>query len=199
MQPAEHTISTSSSLIDRVRAFDSEAWSRLSDLYGPIVYHWARRGGLQSSDAADVAQEVFRTVAVRIGSFRRDQPGDSFRGWLWGITRNKLLEFYRSRAGEPAAPGGSTAQQRLGQWAESLPADSDAWNGASIRCDVIQRTVTRLQDEFEASTWQSFYRMVVREEPAAEIAGDLEMTAKAVRQAKFRVLRRLREELRDLL
>ena len=40
---------------------------------------------------------------------------------------------------------------------------------------------------------------MVREEPAAEIAGDLEMTAKAVRQAKFRVLRRLREELRDLL
>ena len=51
--------STSASLLARVQADDSEAWSRLVRLYGPVVYRWARQAGLQPNDAADVAQAVF--------------------------------------------------------------------------------------------------------------------------------------------
>jgi len=39
----------------------------------------------------DVAQEVFRVAAASIEKFRRERPGDSFRGWLRGITRNFTL------------------------------------------------------------------------------------------------------------
>jgi hypothetical protein len=42
-------------------------------------------GGLQPSDAADTLQEVFEAVAVHLPDFRRDQPSDTFRGWLWTI------------------------------------------------------------------------------------------------------------------
>jgi hypothetical protein len=82
--------STSLSLIDRVRARDAEAWQRLSQLYGPLVYRWARQAGLQANDAIDLAQEVFGAVSAGINNFRHDRPGDTFRGWLWGVTNNKL-------------------------------------------------------------------------------------------------------------
>jgi Transposase IS66 family len=41
-----------------------------------------------------VRQEVFQTVARGIAGFRRDRPGDSFRGWLYTSTRSRLLDHY---------------------------------------------------------------------------------------------------------
>ncbi|HUY31871.1 MAG TPA: sigma-70 family RNA polymerase sigma factor [Pirellulales bacterium] len=83
---------TSTSLLERVKTHDALAWRRLLALYGPLVYHWARQKRLQDQDASDIVQEVFRNVATHIGSFRRDREGDSFRGWLWTITRNKIRD-----------------------------------------------------------------------------------------------------------
>src|SRR5690349_19326563 len=77
------------SLLNRVRANDSAAWQRLIDLYRPLVLFWCGRRGLQGPDAEDIAQEVFAASAAGLGSFRRDRLGDTFRGWLRGITRNK--------------------------------------------------------------------------------------------------------------
>src|SRR5439155_1036936 len=79
--------STSSSLLAGLRTQERAAWSRLAKLYGPLVYSWCRRRGLQDSDAADVLQEVFRAVAGKIEDYAQG-PGSTFRGWLWTITRN---------------------------------------------------------------------------------------------------------------
>jgi RNA polymerase sigma-70 factor (ECF subfamily) len=105
------TSSASDSLFRRLRAREGAAWHRLVRLYGPVVYGWCRRAGLQEADAADVGQEVFAAVAGGIDAFRRDRPGDSFRGWLWGITRHKVNDLWRRRAGQPDGAGGSGAQQ----------------------------------------------------------------------------------------
>src|SRR5438046_713552 len=86
---------TSSSLIDRVKADESGAWDRLVTLYAPLVYHWCRRWNLQEEDLADVFQEVFKTLVVHIARFRRERQGDTFRGWLWTITRNKVQDHFR--------------------------------------------------------------------------------------------------------
>lgn len=93
----ESSSSISTSLLVRVRRQDTLAWQRLSNLYGPVVYSWARRSGLQDSDAADVMQDVFQSLLLNISAFRRELPGDSFRGWLWTITHNRIRDFYRSR------------------------------------------------------------------------------------------------------
>src|SRR5262245_4484517 len=87
--------STASSLILGVRQGQADAWHRVARLYAPLVYAWCRRAGLQGPDAEDILQEVFLTVARRASDFRHDRPGDSFRGWLWGITRNKIGDWLR--------------------------------------------------------------------------------------------------------
>jgi hypothetical protein len=59
---------TSSRLLARLRARDAEAWDRLAELYGPLVFYWCRRFGLQDQGAADVLQEVFsESVASLLG------------------------------------------------------------------------------------------------------------------------------------
>ena len=100
----EKTESTSNSLIRRAQQQDLSAWERLSELYAPLVYGWGRQADLQASDAGDLAQEVFRTVAARIDDFRRDHPAGSFRDWLWGITRNKLPSVNTLRQLHPVWP-----------------------------------------------------------------------------------------------
>jgi len=159
----------------------------------------ARQAGLQCSDAADVGQEVFRVIAARIADFHRQRPGDSFRGWLWGITRLKLKEHFRSVASAPRAAGGSDARAQLENSIARLDEETPESSAPLEHAEIVQRAVQLIRGDFEESSWQSFWRMTVEGEPAAEIAADLGLSAKAVRQAKFRVLKRLRQELAELL
>src|SRR5687768_14357819 len=104
---------TSPSLLKRVKADDESAWDRLVALYAPLVFHWCRRWDLQDQDIADIFQEVFQAVATHIAGFRKERRGDTFRGWLRTITRNKVLDHFRRLGREPGAVGGTDAQLRL--------------------------------------------------------------------------------------
>lgn len=188
------TVSTSLSLIHRVKAGDCEAWQRLARIYSPLVYRWARQSHLQDSDAADVLQNVFLAVLNGIGRFRYERPEDSFRGWLRRITRNEARRFCGRRGQRPYATGGSDAQRQLQQ----LPADLTEPSGSEQpdeESGVLHRALELVRAEFEQRTWQAFCRAVFTDQSATEIAHELGMSDGAVRQAKYRVLSRLRELL----
>lgn len=195
---SDQTGSTSSSLLMRVRNADEDAWKRLVQLYGPLVYTWCRNAHLQSDDLADVFQDVFAAVHRGIGEFRADRPGDTFRGWLRTITYTKLMDGYRRRSAEPVGAGGSRAAQML----RELPAeDSDASEEASRSENgaLVRRAAELVQAEFEPHTWRAFWEVVVEGRTTKDVAAELDMSVAAIRQAKSRVLRRLREEFTDLL
>ena len=176
-----------------------EAWRRLIYLFGPVVYQRCRQNGLQAADASDVFQDVFRAVANDIGSFRRDGAGDTFRGWLWTITRNKLADFWERQRKQPRGHGGSDELERL----TNLPADELANLAESpdpqTPGSLYQRALKLIQDEFKEQTWKAFWRVAVDDRAPADVADELDMSVNAVYIAKTRVLRRLREELGDLL
>jgi RNA polymerase sigma-70 factor (ECF subfamily) len=177
-----------------VRADDAEAWRRLVRLYGPLIYQWCRRCRLTDDDAADISQEVFRVVANRVGAFRRDRPGDSFRGWLWTITRHKIGDHLRRQERSPRAVGGSEAQLRFSE----IPDQISAQDQATDLDALVHRALDLVRAEFEERTWRAFWRVAVEGHTPREVAVDLGVTPDAVRMAKSRVLRRLREELPDL-
>lgn len=195
MPVPDSSSSTSPSLIDRARLLDAEAWRRLCEVYGPLVYRWARAKGLQATDAADIGQEVFRTAAIRIAEFHRDQPGDTFRGWLRTITRYKLADYFRRRAKGLEAAGGTTAHGQLYE----LPADEmdEHVEDADARREILHRALALIRVEFEDKTWQSFWQTTVDGHPVDLVAAELGISRAAVRQAKYRILRRLRDEMRD--
>ena len=55
-------------------------------------------------------------------------------------------------------------------------------------CEQVRHQVTD-------RTWQAFWRLAVENHATAEISADLGLSQGAVRQAKYRVLCRLREEM----
>jgi RNA polymerase sigma-70 factor (ECF subfamily) len=201
---AEAAGSTSASLIERVRRLDADAWQRLCALYGPVVYGWCRRSGLQDSDAADAVQEIFRSVFRGIADFRgrqQDGRGGSFRGWLWTITRNQVRLFFRNQEKRPQALGGSDAQRRLAQQPDAFAAleepDPDDWSATRQR--IVHRALELIRGDFLPTTWEAFSRVTLQGLSIQEVAAALGLTVNAVRQAKFRVLRRLSEELQGQL
>jgi RNA polymerase sigma-70 factor, ECF subfamily len=188
---------TSLSLLQRIRNGDTSGWCRLVELYAPLVQHWCRRWGVQGADADDVVQEVFLAAAQSITTFRRERPGDTFRGWLRIITHHKTQDFWRHHERRPSAMGGSEAQLRFQQVPEESVAEDP--EDAEQFSAVFHRALGMLQGEFEQRTWKAFWRAAVDGLPAADAAAELGMTASAVRMAKSRILRRLREELGDLV
>lgn len=197
VNPGQSTFSaTSPSLIARVQRQDPEAWQRLLNTYGPLVYHWCERTGLNAADSSDVMQNVFLAVSNSIQRFEKTRESDSFRGWLWTITRNKVRDFCRKQARQVAdAAGGTNAYAELAAVSEQLSDDSMTVTSPREFSGLLHRAMDMVKAEFEDRTWNAFWRSAVENEPTAEIAAHLGITANSVRQAKSRVLRRLREEL----
>jgi RNA polymerase sigma-70 factor (ECF subfamily) len=185
------------SLLERLRTNDESAWQQLVQLYGSLVRYWCRRAGLRDEDVADVTQEIFAAAAAGFGGFHRDRPGDTFRGWLRGITRIQIQSHFRRNHGRPHAEGGSDAWQNLQEVADpQAQPDADEQTAAS---QVYLRALEQVRGYFEPQTWEAFWRSAVDGRTPAELTQELGMTSAAIRQAKSRVLRRLKQELGELL
>lgn len=63
---------------------------------------------------------------------------------------------------------------------------------------LLHGALELIREEFGKRTWTAFWRLTIQGDSSDEIAKDLGMTANAVRQAKFRVLQRLCDELGEL-
>jgi RNA polymerase sigma-70 factor (ECF subfamily) len=184
---------TSLSLLARASANDAEGWRKLVQLYSPLVFFWGRRLGLDREDAADLVQNVWSAVAAHIGQFRHQ--GGAFRGWLWTIARNKVADHFRKGKAEPAAAGGTDARKFIETVPEREPLDETGVEESQL----LHRALEQIRPEFEERTWRAFWRMTVDGQTAADVGQELGLAANAVHQAKFRVLRRLREEMAGLV
>jgi len=171
---------------------DAAAWRTFVDVYGPAVFAFARRNGLQSADAADLTQDVCRSVATTMRSFDYDPDRGRFRGWLFSVVRNQLKMFRRARGRHARTTGG----------AEPLPEVPDAsaaetWDLECRRrlfawaCDRVRPTVS-------AATWMAFWRTAVDDASGAAVGHETGLSPAAVYLAKSRVLAKLRRVVAEV-
>lgn len=190
---------TSLTLLERLRAAHVDAWDTVVRLYGPLVAHWCTRGGVRGADVEDVSQEVFRVAAGRMQDFHRDRPGDSFRGWLHGITRNMVLQHFRRDRRQPKAPGGTEALLRLQDLEDAVTANAADEDTVDELDGLRRRALELVRSEFEERTWQMFWLTVIDGRSPSDIAAERGVSPAAVRMAKSRVLHRLKEEFGELI
>jgi RNA polymerase sigma-70 factor (ECF subfamily) len=181
------------SLLERLqRSGEKEAWDRFVTLYTPLLYHWARRLGLQESDAADLVQEVFAILIRELPAFRYHK-GKRFRGWLWTTLVNKWREGRRRKNSRLPEAAGVDPDGLAG------PDATTAVEDAEYRQYLVAEALRLMQVDFQPITWRACWEYAVAGRPAAEVAAELGITVNAVHLAKSRVLRRLRQELKGLL
>ncbi len=192
------SVSTSRSLLLGLKQNDSDAWDRLVELYAPLVFHWCRRLDVPEQDIVDIFQDVFQSLAKNINKFRRDRPGDTFRGWMRTITRNKVYDHFRKAGRQPGAVGGTEAYQRLSQFPDA-ETDEVQSNDGEAHNGLFLRALEVIRQDFADRTWQAFWQIVVEGKTPKEVGERLSMRPGTVRVAKSRVLHRLRQQLGDIL
>src|SRR5690349_18339443 len=105
---------TRASLLVRIRnRRDTEAWAEFVEIYAPLIYALVRRHGLQDADAADLTQEVLKSVLRSAADFRYDPARGTFRGWLVTVTRNHLRRWASSQKPDLTGTGTKEAQRLL--------------------------------------------------------------------------------------
>jgi RNA polymerase sigma factor (sigma-70 family) len=188
------TPTTQASLLVRLGdTTDAPAWERFVDLYAPPIYACARRHGLQDADAADITQDVLRSVH---GAFRRgdyDSRRGPFRAWLITVVRNKLRDFVTARtrrAGSRKCPENGL---------DDLPApgaDPAAIFEQECERRLFAWAAEQVRGRFQPATWQAFWRTAVDGASGKAVAAELGLSIAAVYLAKGRVMTALREQVK---
>ena len=190
---------TSLSLLARLRRSpESETWSRLVDLYAPLIRAWLRKYDVQDSDADDLTQEVLLAVSKDLCKIEHGgQPG-SFRGWLKAILVNRLRKFWRARDRRPQARGDSDIDARLAQLDDPASEMSQIWNRQHYQY-VLRQLLALVEPHFNPNTWTAFCRVALEGADPGVVAEEMGISRNAVIIAKCRVLSRLRQESAGLV
>ncbi len=182
---------TRPSLLLRIRdAHDAEAWQTFVMIYAPLVYRYALRHGAQDADAADLTQDVMVEVARAIRSFEYRPERGRFRHWLFTVTRHLLVRFNQRIARRPEQACDIEVLEAL----KDDRADVD-WDDA-FNARVLRVALQRIQPSFEPFTWRAFECVWVEHRSAAE---ELSLRIEQVYIAKSRVLKRLSEEVHEIV
>lgn len=186
---------TRASLLVRLRdGKDAGAWREFVQLYAPLIFGFARKRGLQDADAADLMQEVLRSVSGAAQRLEYDPARGSFRGYLFTITRNKIFNFLESRSRRVMGSGDSRVQQKLEQFASADGSLAEDWE-ADFRRNLAAKAMDIVKGEFQKATWDAFYQTAVEGIPPAQVAARVGLSVGAVYVAKSRIIARLRQEI----
>ncbi len=185
--------STRLSLLARLRDVqDHEAWSDFVRLYAPAVYRYARRNGLQDADAADVTQEVLRSVAGGIERLDFDPRRGQFRSWLFTLAHHRLYDWLGQKKRHTQGSGDTGVQQLLDEQPDR--ADEERWQ-EDLEKEMFRCAAAKIRHAFSEATWQAFWCTAVEGRSGRDVAGSLGLSVAAVYLARSRVMVRLKEQI----
>ncbi len=185
--------STRVSLLARLRdAGDHAAWSDFVSLYAPVIYRFARRHGLQDADAADLTQDVLRSVAGGIDRFDPDPERGRFRSWLFTLAHRRLYDLQLQQRREAPASGDPEVARLLDEQPDR--AEEQRWR-QDLERELFRCAAEKVRPDFATTTWQAFWRTAVDGESGQQAAQALGLSVAAVYLARGRVMVRLKEQI----
>jgi RNA polymerase sigma factor (sigma-70 family) len=183
---------TRPSLLIRIRdPRDGDAWETFVDTYLPMIYHYARRMGLQDADAADVSQEVLVEVARCIRAFEYQPGRGRFRNWLGVLVRRRVYRFLKKKD-----QGAAELDEEGPHGPESNASDVEWTDEFNTR--ILDMAMARARPHFEPATWRAFEAVWLENRRASDVAAELNEPIEVIYTSKSRVLKRLEEEVRIL-
>jgi|SRR5436190_19353084 len=184
------TLTHPSLLLELRDCENKQAWEDFVRIYSRLIYGFCCQRGLQQADAADVTQEVLKTVARTIQRFEYDPTRGRFRGWLLTVTRSKLNNFLGAQQRRLESSGGTTLLQRLEE--TPTPEEELKWD-RELQQRLFEWASGRVRAEVTAKSWEVFLRTAVEGESGEAVGAALGLSVGAVYVAKSRVIARLRE------
>lgn len=159
-------------IINEAQGGSEPAWRRLFELHFDAVYRFclALTTGRREL-AEETAQQTFVTAARRIGRFRPQQA--SFRAWLLGIARNRLLTL--------------EAKERRRRRHEAMPREENgAAEGRPEPDLMVHEALARLPAEYRWALENKYLKRLTMKEMAEADGMSIEAIESLLRRARDR-------------
>lgn len=195
------SIATRLSLLTRLKNWDDrESWEVFFETYWRFIYGIAVKSGLGAQEAEEVVQDVVLELSRRIKDFKYDPKKGAFKNWLLQLTRWRIRDQFRKRSPHLCLeqfdhsdktevaegfvlPGqDKSAQQWEQDWQENL----------------MQSAIENLRKKLAPEHFQVLNLLVTRRWPVREVARAVGLSTSNVYMIKFRVLARLKSEIKRL-
>ncbi len=196
MAPPESGLATrtTTKLLDALLDLSNEpAWAQIDARYRPVIGGLARRLGLSTTDAEEVAQQTLAAFVREYRDGRYDRTKGRLSSWILGIARNTALHLRRTNQ----RPAGAAAALL-----PDIPGEPDLrpiWDDERDR-SIFDRAMGMLRDEtaVDDRTLKAFELVALRGAPASAAADQCGMSVDQVYVAKSRVTKRLRDLVAEL-
>ena len=191
----EASVSTiETSLLVSAKSGEQEAWEKIVFVFGRVVYAWIRRYGAPRSEAADLRQLVFESVFKNLDKFRRESDGDTFRGWLRTIARNKVVDYWRRKNRIPKTATDQQIEICLNRIAIEQHSGLHELSSVGENREIIARILEFAKLKIRDDHWNIFFEIVMGKKSREEIAKEYSFTRAYVDVIFSRVVSKLRDE-----
>lgn len=208
MNPDE-PLPTRASLLNALKDANNHArWDEFHRTYRGLLFGVARRSGLNEHEAEEAVQDTLLAVSQKIPEFRYDPAKDSFKGWLLQLTRWKIADQFRKRAGLAKRANASdedltavTAEGSFSRAAGGLPDMSNGFDAVwesewqQLR---LREALARVKRQVNPAHYAIYHLHVIEEKPVAEVRQTLGVNIAQIYLAKHRVGAALKKELQRL-
>jgi RNA polymerase sigma-70 factor (ECF subfamily) len=187
------TKQTNPGLLRRIKdPRDENAWSEFDALYRPMLLRFARTRGFSAADSDDVVQYCMTSICAHLERFTYDPTRGRFKSWLRTMVNNRCRDLLRTRR-QPTANLAA---------ADQLPASDALPEEAFDRIWIdehVNHCLRILGREVDETSFTAFQRYVIEGRPAEEVCRETALTPDQLYKIKWRLTKRLRQQMRDLL
>lgn len=143
---------------------DLEAFQAFYRRYAGKVLEYARQLSRDQDLSEDITQEVFTSVWVKAASFRADR-GD-VAGWLYTMTRNKLIDHWRrsSDRRNPVTQVTSEELERSGNRGRGTRRDS-----STVLPLIVHQALAQVPDDQRQAIEMAYFGGLTYEETAEQL------------------------------
>ncbi len=173
---------TRPSLLIRIRnPRDTVAWARFYELYGPLLYRYARARGLSHEESEDIRSTCYQAIVTQIRTFDYDEAKGGFKSWLRTMVNRRVIDRLRKRR----------VHQLDSNALAELPADSptadELWD-EHWRRQHLRFCIEAARQDVSTKTFEAFQMLAQECRSVPEVCEKLAMTPNQVYKARARVL-----------
>jgi RNA polymerase sigma-70 factor (ECF subfamily) len=176
-------VTSEHALLERARAYDADALGELYDQYAPLIYAYLYRRVHDAQLAEDLTSEAFVRVIQAIQSEQFWHT--SFRGWLYRIAHNLVVDHYRK---QPPAP-----MLALDERLVAVQGDPDSALAEKLSRQGLLAAISQLTPDQQQVLVLRFGQQLA----AREVAEVMDKTVGAVEALQHRALAALRRILKE--
>ncbi len=172
------------SLLEKARDGDRDAFKTIVSLYQKKVFLLAYSFLGNREDALDIVQETFMRLYQKLGLF---QTEGNFQAWLFQMTRNMAIDFYRRNYHHRRQ---KEASLTIDQTDVSAPAEDSQDSRADLR-RLFSHCLEKLDSRQKMVLVMKHYNGL----RYAEIARALDISVGTVKSLHFKAVRNMRKLL----